>query len=293
MELRHLEHFVAVAEEQHFTRAAEVLGIAQSGLSASVRALERELGADLFVRTTRRVRLTEAGRALLTEARRTLACAAAAREAVKAVGGLLTGTLRVGTEQCMAAIEPVALLADFRTRHPGVEVHLVQAGSARLLESVRSGELDLAFVAGVAPPQGVRLEPLTEEPMLLLCRPDHPLAGAGGAVALERLAGEVFVDLHPDWGSRRAADAAFSAAGVRRQVAMQVSDVFTLLDLVTRGLGVAVVPRPVTAKPQAATLRAVPLAAAAAWRVGVATSAARRPGAAAQALAAMIQHPPC
>ncbi|PLW73181.1 LysR family transcriptional regulator, partial [Streptomyces sp. DJ] len=101
MELRHLEHFVAVSEEQHFTRAAERLHIAQSGLSASVRSLERELGADLFTRTTRQVRLTEAGRALLVEARRTLASAAAAREAVAAVRGLLRGTLAVGTEQCM------------------------------------------------------------------------------------------------------------------------------------------------------------------------------------------------
>jgi DNA-binding transcriptional LysR family regulator len=77
VELRHLRHFVAVCEEQHFTHAAERLGIAQSGLSASVRSLEHELGADLFVRSTRRVRLTDAGRALLAEARRTPAAAAA------------------------------------------------------------------------------------------------------------------------------------------------------------------------------------------------------------------------
>lgn len=289
MELRHLEHFCAVADAQHFTRAAEVLGIAQSGLSASVRALERELGAELFVRTTRRVRLTEAGRALLTEAQRTLAAAAAAREAVTAVRGLLSGTLRVGTEQCMAAVEPVALLADFRTRHPGVEVHLMQAGSARLLEAVRTGDLDLAFVAGVAPPQGVTVRPLAEEPLMLLCRPGHPLADSG-ELEPRRLSGEVFVDLHPDWGARRTADAVFSAAGVQRTVSMQVSDVFTLLDLVARGLGVAVVPRPVIAKPQARALCAVPLTAAATWQVGVAESCTRRPSAAAHALLAMIQH---
>src|SRR5664279_4983916 len=98
MELRQLEHFVAVAQARHFTRAAEDLSISQSGLSASVRALERELHTTLFVRNTRRVELTDAGRALLAESHRTLASAAAGRDAVAAVNGLLRGTLSVGAE---------------------------------------------------------------------------------------------------------------------------------------------------------------------------------------------------
>lgn len=288
MELRHLQHFIAVCEEQHFTRAAERLRMAQSGLSASVRSLERELGADLFIRSTRRVRLTDAGRALLTEARRTLAAAAAAREAVAAVSGLLSGRLAVGTEQCMGVVDAAAMLAELRTRHPGVEVHMEQAGSGRLLEQVRRGVLDLAFVVHDGPYEGVRLHPVTEEPMVLLCRADHPLAGAGGPVPLERLASEVFVDLHPDWGARQAADAAFAAAGVTRQVAMQVNDVYTLLDLIARGLGAAVVPRPVTAKEQARGLCAVPLTPCTEWKVAVALPSARRPGAAARALMELV-----
>ncbi|MYS56302.1 LysR family transcriptional regulator, partial [Streptomyces sp. SID6013] len=96
MELRHLQHFVAVAEDQHFTRAAERLLVSQSGLSASIRALERELRAPLFVRTTRRVTLTEAGRALLGEAQRILAQVRSAHEAVAAVQGVLRGTLSLG-----------------------------------------------------------------------------------------------------------------------------------------------------------------------------------------------------
>ena len=89
MEIRQLQHFVSVAEEQHFTRAAARLMVSQSGLSASIRALERELQAPLFVRTTRTVTLTEAGRALLVEAERILAQERAAREAVAAVQGVL------------------------------------------------------------------------------------------------------------------------------------------------------------------------------------------------------------
>ncbi|GAA0454612.1 LysR substrate-binding domain-containing protein [Streptomyces olivaceiscleroticus] len=301
VELRHLEHFVAVSEEQHFTRAAERLHIAQSGLSASVRALERELGADLFTRTTRRVQLTAAGRAFLVEARRTLAGAAAAREAVAAVRGLFTGTLAVGTEQCMGIVDPVSLLADLRGRHPGVEVHMVQSGSAHLLEEVRRGTLDLAFVVYEGHEEGVRIRPLAAEPMMLLCRPDHPLVFSGEPLttyggeplSAQALAGEVFVDLHRDWGARRAADALFAASGTRRTVAMEVNDVYTLLDLVARGLGVAVVPRPVTHKDQARGLAAVPLAADTVWNVGIAVPRSGRLSPAAQALLeslAAIEH---
>lgn len=328
VELRHLEHFVAVSEEQHFTRAAERLHIAQSGLSASVRALERELGADLFARTTRRVQLTAAGRAFLVEARRTLAGAAAAREAVAAVRGLFTGTLAVGTEQCMGIVDPVSLLADLRGRHPGVEVHMVQSGSAHLLGEVRRGALDLAFVVYEGHEEGVRIRPVATEPMMLLCRPDHPLAADGivapavgpasgpqplvtsgpqplatsgpqplvspapapQPLAPQALAGEVFVDLHRDWGARRAADALFAAAGTRRTVAMEVNDVYTLLDLVARGMGVAVVPRPVTHKDQARGLASVPLAADTVWNVGIAVPRSGRLSPAAEALLASIEH---
>ena len=101
MELRQLEYFVAVAEECHFTRAANRLHVAQSGLSASIRLLERELGASLFLRSTRRVELTPAGRALLIEARRALSATDAAKDAVAAVQGLLRGSLAIGSLQCL------------------------------------------------------------------------------------------------------------------------------------------------------------------------------------------------
>ena len=93
MDLRQLEHFLAVAEEQHFTRAARRVNIVQSGLSASIRALEEELGAPLFIRSTRRVDLTAAGRVLAEEARRVLAAAQGARDAVAAVQGLAPGAV--------------------------------------------------------------------------------------------------------------------------------------------------------------------------------------------------------
>ncbi|WP_030377979.1 MULTISPECIES: LysR family transcriptional regulator [unclassified Streptomyces] len=243
MELRHLRHFVAVAEDRHFTRAADRLLVSQSGLSASVRALERELQAPLFVRTTRSVTLTEAGRALYAEAVRILDRVRAAQEAVAAVQGVLRGTLCVGTEQCIAGVRVARLLAGFRRRHPDVEIRLRQAGSGALAEEVAAGGVDLAFAVRT-PVAGDQLRsvPLAAEPMTVLCHPAHRLAG-GGPVTPEELGGEEFVDFHPDWGPRRTTDAVFGEAGVRRTVALEVSDVHSLLELVQEGLGVAVVPR--------------------------------------------------
>jgi DNA-binding transcriptional LysR family regulator len=271
VELRHLEYFVAVAEEEHFTRAAERLHLAQSGLSASIRSLERELGAPLFVRSTRRVALTEAGRALLAEARRTLASVAAARSAVAAVQGLLRGTVSIGTEQCLAVIDLPTVLSRFRTVHPGVEIRLRQSGSSALLEDVRTGGLDLAFVAlaGGRAPGGVALTPLTTEPMMLVCHPDHPLS-TRDAVDWSELHDEVFVDFHVDWGARQVTDRAFGAAGLERKVALEVNDVHSLLDFVAGDLGVALVPRPIAYKKKTKVV-AVPLRAAAPdWVVAVA-----------------------
>ncbi|MFF3419164.1 LysR family transcriptional regulator [Streptomyces sp. NPDC002698] len=258
MELRHLQHFVAVAEDRHFTRAAERLMVSQSGLSSSIRALERELRAPLFVRTTRRVTLTEAGRALFVEAERILAQVRSAHDAVAAVQGVLRGTLSLGTEQCIAGVHCARLLAAFRRRHPDVEIRLRQAGSEALAEEVAAGRLDLAFAVRTrADAEHLRSVPLASEPMTVLCHAEHPLATAA-VVTPEELGGEAFVDFHPDWGPRRTTDAAFAAAGVRRTVALEVNDVHSLLELVHEGLGVAVVPRHFGHKPEARDLTALP-----------------------------------
>jgi DNA-binding transcriptional LysR family regulator len=286
MELRHLEYFVAVAEERHFTRAAERMRVAQSGLSASIRSLERELDAELFVRHTRRVELTDAGRALLEEAHRTLASAAAARDAVAAVRGLLRGSLTVGSEQCLGVVDLPPTLAAFRRRHPGVGIRLRYGGSARLVEEVRQGTLNVAFVAlaGEAP-DGVRVEPLAAEPMVLLCHPAHRLA-AQETVEPAELLEEDFVDFSADWGARAVNDRTFERIGARRRVSIEVNDVHTLLDFLHQGLGVALVPAPVTRKPHAKGLTAVqPVGAGrASWQVAVALAAAAPPGPAAAEL---------
>lgn len=290
MELRQLEYFVAVAEERHFTRAARRMLVSQSGLSASVRSLERELGTPLFVRTTRSVELTGAGKAFLVEATRTLAGVRAAKEAVAAVQGLLRGSLSVGIEQCVT-VDIATLLALFRSRHPNVEVRLRQSGSAVLADDVAQGRLDLALVTLPAPPpEGVRLIPLAREPMVLLCAPGHRLAGRS-QVQWSELGDETFVDFHPDWGSRRLTDSAFTGCRTERRVALEVYDVHTLIDLVRHRLGIAVVPQPIARKEQAETLCAVPMAGAEnrMWEVSVALPADDRPGPAARELLSYLE----
>lgn len=243
MELRQLEYFVAVAEECHFTRAARRMHVAQSGLSASIRALEVELGAPLFLRTTRQVELTQAGRALLPEARRALGTIESARDAVAAVQGLLRGTLSVGSLQCLHVVHLPAVLSRFHEIHPGVEIRMRQSGNAELVEGVRAGRLDLAFVTRQPKiADDLRVSTLAAEPLVLACAPESPF-GTLQSVALEELAGQPFVDFNADWGTRDEVDRALTAAGVERRVAVEVNDVHSLLDFVGFGLGVALVPQ--------------------------------------------------
>jgi DNA-binding transcriptional LysR family regulator len=248
MDLRQLEHFVAVAAEQNFTRAAQRLHIVQSGLSASIRALEEELATSLFIRTTRRVELTPTGRAFLTEARRVLAAAIDARRVVDDMQGLLRGTLTIGTTQAVSPLLDIAgLLGRFHTTCPDVEIRLLSGGSLPLIEGVRAGELDLAFTQYVGSiPPGVTAWMLACEPLVMVCAPDHKLAQRN-EITLQTLAEETFVDLHPDWGTRQLIDQSFAEFRLSRRIGFEVNDLTTQLDLVAHGLGIALVPKTVIA----------------------------------------------
>jgi DNA-binding transcriptional LysR family regulator len=244
VELRHLEHFVAVAEEQNFTRAARRLHLVQSALSVSIRSLERELDTRLFERTTREVGLTDTGRILLPEARRTLDAAAGARAAVLEVQQGLRGTLRLGMMQAISVADISSLIARFHRERPLVEIRprTAPGGSAALISDVRRGALDAAFVAVSDPGQpGLTTTTLASEPMLLGCLPDHPLAHRA-VVSVSELAGEPFVDYAPGWGTRTLADQLFAKAGVERSIDIEVPDWSIHASLVRAGLGLAILP---------------------------------------------------
>ena len=292
MELRHLEYFVAVAEELSFTRASRRLHVVQSGVSSAIQGLERELGATLFDRDRHRVTLTEAGRALLPEARAALAAAQAAADAVAEATAGLRGTLTIGTMISTGTVDMPAVLGRFHEHHPGVLVRLRVApgGSAELASAVISGGLDLALLSlpGTAP-AGLAVRQLANEPLVLICAPGHRLAGAGAAetASLESLADESFVDFPAGWGTRAVVDRAFAAAGLERQVSFEVSEYGTGTALVRNGLGVAFVPASAAARFDGVVALQVAQASLD-WRIMVATSATRRPSGAARAFLAEL-----
>jgi DNA-binding transcriptional LysR family regulator len=245
VELRQLATFVAVAEEGSFTRAADRLHVVQSAVSAGVRNLEKEFGVTLFDRSTHRVELTDAGRALLPEARATLAAAQAARDAVDEARGGLRGKVLLGTMQAqgMRAVDLAGILAAFRADYPAVEVELRHGGSSEMAHEVREGRLDLAFVALPGDgPSGLELFPLAREPIMLAVPAGHPLAGRAD-VELSALRDETLIDVPTGWGIRIAVDRSFADAGVPRTVTYEVNETATMIDLISNGLAIGLLPR--------------------------------------------------
>ena len=290
MELRQLAVFVAVAEEGSFTRAADRLHVVQSAVSAGVRNLERELGARLFDRSTHKVALSDAGRALLPEARATLEAAGAARDAVDAIKGAVGGTVVLGTLQAqgMRFIDVPEALAEFHSEHPGVEVQIRQGGSLEMTTKVREGQLDLAFVA--LPDQrfpGVELLSLASEPIVLAVAADHPLASRRG-VELAALESETIIEFPEGWGVRMANDRAFAAAGATRHIAYEVADTGSVIGFVRHGLAVGLLPRSFFDDTGGVVF--VPIRGhAAEFVTGIATPSNRRSTAAARALLEVLR----
>jgi DNA-binding transcriptional LysR family regulator len=240
MDLQQMRYVVAVAETSNFTRAAEQCLVVQSALSHQIARLERELGARLFDRTSRRVRLTPAGTAFLPAARQCLdAAERAAAEAAAAVG-VVRGRLAVGLIPTVAAVDIPAALRDFRREYPDVRISLRVGASEKLADQVKEGILDVAFLGlpTTARPQGVETRELARDRLVAVVPPDHALA-AESSVTLQRLASEVFVDLPPRTAGRLQSDQAFEAAGLVRDVAFEVSTAELMARLVSERLAVA------------------------------------------------------
>jgi DNA-binding transcriptional LysR family regulator len=242
MELRQMQYAVAVAEVGTFTGAARRCHIAQSALSHQIAQLERELGTPLFVRSSRSVSITTAGTAFIAAARRALAAVDQARADVAASIGEVSGPLRIGTIPTLTAVRLPALIAEYRTRHPAVEIGLVVGASEHLVDQVRDETLDVAFV-GVAPQfvvRGVSERELAIEELAALVPsawpPAAPLTLSGLATRHE------FVDFPRGSAARQQTDTAFERAGVPRRVAYEVGSIELMDDFVAQGLGVALVP---------------------------------------------------
>ncbi len=239
-----MRYVIAVAETNSFTRAAERCLVVQSALSHQIAKLERELGAKLFERTSRRVRLTPAGEAFLPAARQCLDAAERAAAEVAAAVGQIRGRLAVGLIPTVAAVDIPGTLREFRRRYPHVRISLRVAASEHLVERVKDGTTDVAFL-GLPPtarPQGVAARELARDRLVAVVAPDHPLA-AEPTADLHRLSREVFVDLPAGTAGRVQSDQAFTAAGLTRDVAFEVTTVdYNMTRLITQGLAIAMLP---------------------------------------------------
>ena len=243
MELQQLRYVVAVAETGSFTKAARRCLVVQSALSHQVARLERELGARLFERTSRSVRLTPAGAAFLPSARQCLDFAERAAAEVAAAVGEVRGRVVVGVIPTVAAVDLPAALKVFRERYPQVRVALRMSPSHELIEQVRRGAVDLAFL-GLPPgarAEGVRGRELARDEHVAVVAPSHPLAGRA-STDLRTLAEELFVDFPAGSPGRTQSDQAFAAAGLDREVAFEVTTAELMAGLIREGLAVAVLP---------------------------------------------------
>ncbi|WP_256250282.1 LysR family transcriptional regulator [Mycobacterium malmoense] len=292
VELRHLEYFLAVVDNLSFTRAAERLHVVQSGVSATIKALERELGAQLLVRGPAGVALTLAGQEFVPHARATIDAARAAKDAVAATRGAIRGIVTLGTLTAISVIDIPTLLADLHARHPGVVVHLraASAGSAGLAQQLRDGHLDVAFLVFTDPPPvdlDARL--VAAVPLLLVVPADHPLAQRD-SVPLAELAGMSFVDGPRGYGNRAVVDNAFAAAGIERTVAVELADISTAAVYIRKGLGIGFLSWSIFDDIDDSGLVTVRIADYdLQWRLYVATCVTRPPSAATRALLSLIE----
>ena len=243
MELRQLAYFDAVVRHGSFTKAAQRLHVAQPAVSAQIRRLETELGTTLLERTTRRVALTHAGELFLSRARQALAQVDAARGDLAELSAVLRGRVRIGATQVLGSLDLPASLASFRRRYPGVSLALHTGLVAKLLGLLDAGEVDL-ILAPVHDdlPAAYQARPLVPESLVLVTPPGHPLA-ARGNVPLAAAGDEPFVCLPADSRLRAILADAAVAEGFVPRVEFETYSPASIRDLVSAGLGVALLAR--------------------------------------------------
>jgi DNA-binding transcriptional LysR family regulator len=244
MELRQLRYLVALAEAGNFTRAAAIEHIAQPAMSQQIRRLEDELGLALVERTTRRVSLTEAGSLLVVRCRRILAELEAANAELDSLRGMHTGHVTIGAMHTMGRVDISLVVALFRHRHPNVRFTVREQSSEEMAEMLRVDELDLAFLSVTerVESHGLGLHQLVSEELVVLLPRGHRL-GDRSALRMAELAGEPFISFRAGARLRELLVAAGREAGFEPEVTLESNEPQRVRRLVSRGLGVAILPR--------------------------------------------------
>lgn len=275
MQFSQLEYFLAVSQELSFTRGAQSLHVVQSAVSAGIKQLENDLGAELFIRQGRSIRLAPAGEALLPHAKAIISQIQSARDAVDAVRGVVQGTVELGTLSHLGTLDMSQVLLRVHREYPDVVIKLRQTvqGTRSSLAAVLDGALDLALLSvSDANIPGVELHQIHAEPMLFVVPESHRLKGRK-RVAMEELAGEQYIDFPVGWGNRTTVDAAFASMNLNRSVRTEVSSLAFALELVQQGLGVAFLPKSTVEQSSLEGIWSVPVPLE--WKIQLARSTMR------------------
>ena len=260
MQLQQLRYFLEVALLRHFTQAADSLGVSQPTLSKQIHTLEQNLGAPLFERVRGAVALTAAGETLLPLARRMVADADAARDAVQEIVGLRRGRVRVGATPSLCSSLVPTVLRRFHTEHPGIDLHVNEGSTQDLINDLLASELDLALI--VHPEQGVdaslHAAPVLRESLVVASVAAGPPPTAHAQLALTDLRDTPLVMFRPGYDLRDVTLEACRRAGFTPRYAVEGGEMDAVLAFVEAGLGVALVPSMVLGNRP--LLRATPLA---------------------------------
>ncbi|KMS86038.1 LysR family transcriptional regulator [Prauserella rugosa] len=245
MQLQQLAYFLAVVETRQFTKAAEQMRVAQPSLSQQVRALERDVGAQLLHRVRGNVTLTEAGEALLPIARRIVGETENAYRAVRELDDLGRGRVRLGATPSLCTGVLPETLAAFRRSYPGIELFLHESGSRDLQTALSEGTLDLAMIIDSRerrPEPRIAARALFVEELVLISAKDAPPPVPGPRMSVAELAGCPLVMFRRGYDLRDTTVAACRSAGVEPTFAVEGGEMDAVLELVRAGVGVAVVP---------------------------------------------------
>ncbi len=258
MELRQHRYLLTVAQEGHFTRAAEKLFVSQPALSQQIRQLEDELGSVLLDRSGRRVRVTAAGEVLCQHARRVFQELDEARVTLQELEGLQRGSLVVGTVQTVNAYLLPRIVAEFAAAYPAIMLRVEEQSAGEIESGLQEGTLQLGI--GFVPPanEGIETEPLFEEELVLIVKEEHPLAGRT-EVSVRELDGVAMVLLSTAFCTRRLWDTCAGEAGIRPRVLVEMNVIGGILASLSRTMAATVLPALALAGEQAGGLVSIPL----------------------------------
>jgi DNA-binding transcriptional LysR family regulator len=242
MEIRQLKAFVAITEARTFTAAAQRIHYTQAALSMQIKQLEKEVGLPLFVRMPRRVVPTEAGERLLERARLILREHDSALSELSELAGAGRGRLRLGSASGMVSAEALpAILKRLRKTHAHAEVSVTSGTSEELVKKIHAGELDMAFVSLPVETRGIEAELLSQDQLVAVASPRHPLAGQR-VVSAFALAGERLILSERGGNTRRLIEQFFKEAGLKPKVVMELNRQAAIKNMVASDMGVGIVP---------------------------------------------------